>query len=70
MPDIHVILDNYRIHHSQFTRAAGELASDHALHFLPPYSPNDNRIGAASGRTCTRKSRNHRCSSMEELMKR
>lgn len=42
---IHVILDNYTIHSSQRTRAwLAEHGPMFRLHFLPPYSPDDNRI--------------------------
>lgn len=42
---IHVILDNYCIHHSHQTRAwLKEHGQKVRLHFLPPYCPDDNRI--------------------------
>lgn len=42
---IHVILDNYSIHSSRQTqRWLEEHGSKFRLHFLPPYSPDDNRI--------------------------
>jgi DNA-binding CsgD family transcriptional regulator len=42
---VHVILDNYCIHSSKRTRAwLAEHGSVFRLHFLPPYSPDDNRI--------------------------
>lgn len=42
---IHVILDNYTIHSSARTRLwLAEHGSVFRLHFLPPYSPDDNRI--------------------------
>ena len=42
---IHVILDNYVIHSSRQTRAwLGEHGQKIRLHFLPPYSPDDNKI--------------------------
>lgn len=42
---IHVILDNYCIHSSKRTRAwLSEQGQRIRLHFLPPYSPDDNRI--------------------------
>lgn len=42
---IHVILDNYSIHISARTRAwLSEHGQMFRLHFLPPYSPDDNRI--------------------------
>jgi len=43
---IHVVLDNYRIHKSTIVAAAlaGILHGRIELHFLPPYSPDHNRI--------------------------
>jgi transposase len=42
---IHVILDNYSIHGSRRTRAwLAQHGGKFRLHFLPPYSPDDNRI--------------------------
>lgn len=42
---IHVILDNYTIHSSKRTRTwLAEQGAIFRLHFLPPYSPDDNRI--------------------------
>jgi len=66
---IHVILDNYRIHHSQFTRLAlANFARRITLHFLPPYCPNDNRIERVWQDLHAEVARNRRCNSMEELM--
>ena len=66
---IHVILDNYRIHHSRITQmvvasAGGKLV----LHFLPPYCPNENKIERLWQDLHANVTRNHRCASMEELM--
>lgn len=45
---IHVILDNFKIHKSRQVRAwLKEFGGRIWLHFLPPYSPDDNRIEAA-----------------------
>lgn len=42
---VNVILDNYTIHSSRRTRAwLEEHGGMFRLHFLPPYSPDDNRI--------------------------
>lgn len=67
---IHVILDNYRIHHSRITQMV--LASAHGkivLHFLPPYCPNENKIERLWQDLHAEVTRNHRCASMDELMK-
>ena len=66
---IHVILDNYRIHHSRITQmvvasARGKIV----LHFLPPYCPNENKIERLWQDLHANVTRNHRCASMEELM--
>lgn len=44
MKRVHVILDNYTIHSSATTRRFIEGQPRLRLHFLPPYSPDDNRI--------------------------
>jgi putative transposase len=66
---IHVIVDNYRIHHSRITQmvvasAGGKIV----LHFLPPYCPNENKIERLWQDLHADVTRNHHCRSMEELM--
>jgi len=67
---IHVILDNYGIHDSLQVRLA--LATEKGrrikLHFLPPYCPDHNRIERVWEDLHANVTRNHRCSTMEELM--
>lgn len=41
---IHVVLDNYGVHKSKATKAALRTLPRIRLHFLPPYSPDDNLI--------------------------
>lgn len=41
---IHVALDNYKIHKSKETRSALARLPRIRLHFLPPYSPDENKI--------------------------
>lgn len=42
---IYLVLDNYIIHKSKKVNAfLREIESKIKLHFLPPYSPNDNKI--------------------------
>jgi transposase len=66
---VHVILDNYRIHSSQLSRAAvAELRGRIVLHFLPPYCPNENRIERLWQDLHAEVTRNHDCPTMEELM--
>jgi transposase len=66
---VHVILDNYRIHSSQLSRAAvAELGGRIVLHFLPPYCPNANRIDRLWQDLHAEVTRNHACATMEQLM--
>ena len=67
---IHLILDNYGIHKSQFTKFV--LASCEGkvrLHFLPPYCPDENRIERVWLDLHANVTRNHQCQTMAELMK-
>jgi transposase len=68
---IHVILDNYSIHHTEQVKAtlATEAGQRIALHFLPPYCPDHNKIERAWQDLHANVTRNHRCSTMAELMK-
>jgi transposase len=66
---IHLVLDNFKIHNSRATRAA--LAALHGrvmLHFLPPYSPEGNKIERLWLDLHANVTRNHRCGDMPELM--
>ena len=66
---IHLILDNYRIHSSKRTQIAlNALADKVTLHFLPPYCPDHNRIERLWKDLHDNVTRNHRCSTMAELM--
>jgi transposase len=68
---IHVVLDNYRVHSSRISRAAvAELGGRVVLHFLPPYCPDDNRIERVWLDLHANVTRNHRCTDMDELMRR
>jgi transposase len=67
---IHVILDNYIIHKSGVTREAVEsLGGRVQLHFLPPYSPNHNRIERLWKQMHDNVTRNHQHPTMESLWK-
>ena len=67
---IHVILDNYRIHHSQITcEAVKAFGGRIVLHFLPPYCPQENKIERLWQDLHAEVTRNHRCDSMAELMR-
>lgn len=66
---IHLILDNYRIHSSKQTNIAVEaLAHKIELHFLPPYCPDHNRIERVWKDLHDNVTRNHRCTTMDQLM--
>lgn len=66
---IHLIVDNFGIHDSRETRRCLEsLAGRVVLHFLPPYSPEHNRIERVWQDLHANVTRNHRCGSMRELM--
>lgn len=66
---IHLVLDNFKIHDSQATRAAvKQFEGRIVLHFLPPYCPNDNRIERVWLDVHANVTRNHRCGTMQELI--
>ena len=66
---IHVILDNYGIHSSKIIAVAlANFASRIRLHFLPPFSPDDNAIERIWQDLHANVTRNHRCASMAELL--
>lgn len=66
---IHVILDNYRIHHSQMVRVAlAHFGKRVRLHFLPPYCPDENRIERVWQDLHADVTRNHQRASMDDLM--
>jgi transposase len=66
---IHVILDNYGVHSSRQTRAwLDQHGGKFRLHFLPPYSPDDNRIERKVWREVhANVTTNHRCAAIEWL---
>ena len=67
---IHVILDNYKIHSSQIAQVAlAGFAARIKLHFLPPYSPDENAIERVWQDLHANVTRNHSCASMQELMR-
>jgi transposase len=68
---IHLIVDNYSIHTAKKTqRCLQELGGRVVLHFLPPYCPDHNRIERLWQDLHGNVTRNHRCSSMDELLRR
>jgi len=68
---IHVILDNYSIHSTERVAKTLESKSGQrfALHFLPPYCPDHNKIERSWQDLHANVTRNHKCSDMHELMK-
>lgn len=64
---IHVVLDNYKIHSSQRAVRYLQDARQFVLHFLPPYSPDANRIERLWREVHANVTRNHRCATMPEL---
>jgi transposase len=64
---IHVVLDNYKIHSSQRVTRYLQAARRFVLHFLPPYSPDENRIERLWREVHANVTRNHRCRTMAEL---
>lgn len=68
---IHVVLDNFGIHDSRRVRAyLARHVGRFVLHFLPPYSPEHNRIERLWRELHANVTRNHRCRSIQELMAR
>lgn len=66
---IHLILDNYGIHKSCFTKLVlSRCEGKVRLHFLPPYCPDENRIERVWLDLHANVTRNHQCRTMEELM--
>lgn len=66
---IHLILDNYSIHKSQFTKLVIASCEGRVrLHFLPPYCPDDNKIERVWEDLHANVTRNHTCRNMNALM--
>lgn len=66
---IHVIVDNYSIHSSRQTTLALAGLPRITLHFLPPYAPEFNPIERVWLDLHADVTRNHRCNSIDELMR-
>lgn len=66
---VHLILDNYSIHKSQYTKLilAG-CAGKVRLHFLPPYCPDENRIERVWLDLHANVTRNHQCTDIDGLL--
>jgi transposase len=68
---VHVILDNYSIHHTDQVKTTLQTPEGQRikLHFLPPYCPDDNKIERTWQDLHANVTRNHRCLTMQELMR-
>jgi transposase len=68
---IHVILDNYSIHHTEQVKQSllTEQGSRLKLHFLPPYCPDHNKIERTWQDLHANVTRNHTCRDIDELMR-
>jgi putative transposase len=70
---IHVICDNARFHTIEGSRLVRQYLAEHGdrilLHYLPAYSPQDNPIERVWWHLHEQITRNHRCRSIEELVK-
>lgn len=67
---IHVIADNYIIHKSRRTQEAiACMGGRIVLHFLPPYSPESNPVERLWKQMHDHVTRNHRRTSMDDLMR-
>lgn len=66
---LHLIVDNYCVHTSQgVEQRLEELDGKIELHFLPPYSPDENEIERVWWDVHENVTRNHRCDTIEELL--
>ena len=70
---IHVICDNARFHTIAGSLLVREYLAEHGdrivLHYLPAYSPQDNPIERVWWHLHEEITRNHRCTSIDELVK-
>ena len=70
---IHVICDNARFHTTEGSRLVRQYMAMHGdrivLHYLPAYSPQDNPIERVWWHLHEEITRNHRCRSIDELVK-
>lgn len=68
---IHLVLDNFKIHSSRAIEAAKlRWGGRVAFHFLPPYCPDENRIERLWKDLHDNVTRNHTCTTMDDLMHR
>jgi transposase len=68
---IHLVLDNYGIHSSRRVKEyLRERGDRFCLHFLPPYCPEHNAIERLWRDLHANVTRNHRCKTIDELLRR
>jgi transposase len=66
---VHLVLDNYAIHSARRTqKVLAALGGRIALHFLPPYCPDHNRIERVWQDLHANVTRNHRCKTIRHLL--
>jgi transposase len=66
---VHLVVDNYSIHHSKKTQVAVDaLGGKVVLHFLPPYSPQGNPIERVWLNLHDNVTRNHRAPDIGALV--
>ena len=66
---IHLVVDNYSVHYAHsVVQLLDDLAGKIELHFLPPYCPDANRIERVWQDLHANVTRNHRCTSMRQLL--
>jgi transposase len=66
---VHLVVDNYIIHKSKITQKAVEKHGGKiVLHFLPPYSPDENPIERVWWNLHEHVTRNHRARTLEALL--
>ena len=69
MGTVHLVVDNYVIHHSKITPATlAKLDGKVVLHFLPPYCPDYNPIERVWWDLHASVTRNHRCEDIGQLV--
>jgi transposase len=67
---VHLILDNFSIHKSNFTKMVKSRCDGKVrFHSLPPYCPDENRIERVWCDLHRNVTRNHQCNTIHELMK-
>ena len=70
MRKLHVVLDNYIIHKAACVQKYLESIDDRiVLHFLPPYSPDENPLERLQKQMHDHVTRNHRHATIDSLVR-